>query len=89
MTDREVKAYFDKIYPKIKDKADATSKDDEIQCVRCGCSVEHHFECLCGWDRAVFSEEDWKLDLETHKYSELRHMDEKFIADGYKIKNEN
>ena len=88
MTDKEVKQYFEAIYPRIKDKADATIHDDEIQCVRCGCDVEHHFDCLCGYDRAVFSEEDWKMDIEGHNWSDLRALDEEFIANGYKIKKE-
>lgn len=89
MTDREVKQYFDAIYPIIKDKPDATSSDDAVQCIRCGCDVEHHFECLCGYDRAVFSEEDWKMDIEDHNWSDLKGLDEEFIANGYKIPNEN
>lgn len=89
MTDKEVKQYFDAVYPLIKDKPDATSSDDEVQCIRCGCEVEHHFECFCGYDRAVFSEEDWKMDLEDHKWSELRGLDEEFIANGYHVLNQN
>lgn len=85
MTDKEVKQYFDAIYPLIKNKPDATDVDDEVQCVRCGCNVEHHFECLCGYDRAVFSEEDWKMDIEDNDWSEMKYLDEKFIANGYKI----
>lgn len=87
MTDREVKMFFDAIWPRIKDASDATSDADEVQCVRCGCNVEHHFECLCGYDRAVFSEEDWKMDIEDKNWSELRYADEEFIANGYKIRS--
>lgn len=85
MTDREVKQYFEAIYPKIKDKEDATANDDEVQCIRCGCNVEHHFECLCGYDRAVFTEEDWKMDIEINRWSELKGLDEEFIENGYKL----
>ena len=88
MTDREVKIFFDGLYPLIKDKPDSTNHDEEVTCVRCGCTVEHHFECICGYDRAVFSEEDWKMDIEDHNWSELRHLDEEFISNGYKIVDE-
>lgn len=84
MTDREVKQFFDLIYPSIKDVPDATG-DDEVQCMRCGANVIHHFECLCGWDRAVFSEFDWKMDIEDENWSDLKKLDEEFIANGYKI----
>ena len=87
MTDKEVKQYFDAVYPLIKDKPDATSANDEVQCVRCGCNVEHHFECLCGYDRAVFSDEDWKIDIQNNSWSELKGMDEEFIANGYHALN--
>lgn len=85
MTDREVKKYFDYIYPSIKDKPDMTTADEAVQCVRCGCDVEHHFECACGYDRAVFSEEDWKRDIEDHDFSDLTEFDKKFIANGYHL----
>ena len=83
MTDREVKQFFDAIYPKIKDTPDAIERDNLVQCVRCGCDVEHHFECLCGYDRAVFSDEDWKMDIEDNNWSEMKSLDEEFIANGY------
>lgn len=85
MTDKEVKQYFDAVYPLLRDKPDATPEDDETLCLRCGCSVEHHFECLCGYDRAVFSEEDWKRDIEDGNWSELKGLDQEFIANGYHI----
>ena len=89
MTDKEVKQYFDAIWPRIKDAPDAGEFDDMVQCVRCGCNVEHHFECLCGYDRAVFSEEDWRMDIEDNNWSELKGLDEEFIANGYRIPEEN
>lgn len=85
MTDREVKKYFDAIYLRIKDKPDATAADEAVQCVRCGCDVEHHFECACGYDRAVFSEDDWKRDIEDNSWSELSELDKEFIANGCHI----
>lgn len=85
MTDRKVKKYFDYLYPVIKDKPDITDTDETVQCVRCGCGVEHHFECACGYDRAVFSEEDWKRDIEGDNYSELIELDKQFIANGYHL----
>lgn len=87
MTDRELKQYFNLLYPLIKDLPDLES-DVEAQCIRCGCDVEHHFECLCGYDRAVFSEEDWKRDIEDNSWSDLRGLDEEFIENGYKINKE-
>lgn len=85
MTDREVKQFFDFIYPSIKDVPDAINIDEKVQCIRCGTEVVHHFECLCGWDRAVFSEFDWKMDIEDGNWSDFRELDEEFIANGYKI----
>ena len=87
MTDKEVKQFFDAIYPRIKDMPDATESDDMVQCIRCGGAVEHHFECLCGYDRAVFSEEDWKMDIEDDNWSEMKSLDEEFIANGYHVTN--
>ena len=60
MTGWEVKQYFDAIYSLIKVQPNATVADDAVQCIRCGCDVEHHLECACGIDRCVFSEEEWK-----------------------------
>lgn len=84
MTDREVKLYFDYAYPVLKDKPD-TAPDDMPKCIRCGCDVEHHFECACGYDRAVFSEEDWRRDIEDNDYSDLNESDKEFISNGYRI----
>lgn len=86
MTDREVKQFFDSIYPQIKDLPDAAT-DDEVQCIRCKCNVTHHFECLCGWDRAVFDEFSWRMDIEDGDLSELPELDKEFMANGYKIKD--
>lgn len=86
MTDREVKMYFDCIYPKIIEKPDATAADEAVQCLRCGCDVEHHYECMCGYDRVVFSEDDWKRDIEDNGWSELKDTDKEFIANGYQLK---
>lgn len=85
MTDREVKEYFDCIYPAIKEKPDATASDETVQCIRCGCNVEHHFECGCGYDRVVFSEENWKRDIEDNSYSDLSELDKQFISNGYHL----
>lgn len=85
MTDREVKTYFEYIYPAIKNKPDVTNDYETIQCIRCGCDVEHHFECACGYDRAVFSEEDWRRDIEDNDDSDLNESDKEFISNGYRI----
>ena len=84
MTDKEVKQYFNLLYPVIKDSPDLNG-EPEIECIRCGCPIEHHFECICGYDRSVFSEEDWKMDIENNNWSEMRSLDEEFIANGYKL----
>lgn len=88
MTDREVKNFFDKNYPIIKNKEDSTNKDETVQCIRCKCDVEHHLECDCGIDRCVFTEEEWKDDIEYGNYSNLKNTDKDFIKNGYKIKGE-
>lgn len=87
MTDRELKQYFEMIYPLIKDKADATKTDDTVQCIRCGCDVEHHLECECGIDRCVFSEEDWKDDIDGGNWSEMKQRDLEFIENNYHLPN--
>lgn len=87
MTDKEVKSYFDAVYPSLKNKPDINELDETVQCVRCGCDVEHHYECGCGYDRVVFSEEDWKRDLEDNGWSDLNDLDREFIANGYHIKH--
>jgi len=83
MTDREVKNYFDLLYPSIKDKPDATAADDTVQCLRCGYDVEHHLECACGVDRCVFTEEEWKDDIEDGSFSEMKRLDKDFIKNGF------
>ena len=88
MTDRELKRYFDMIYPLIKDKQDATKADDTVQCIRCGCDVEMHLDCNCGVDRAVFTEEEWKNDIDSADWSEMKHWDLEFIKNNYHIPSE-
>lgn len=83
MTDREVKNYFDLIYPAIKDILDAHPDDDTAQCLRCGWNVEYKIECACGINRCVFSEEEWKEDIEHGNFSEMRESDKEFIKNDY------
>lgn len=83
MTDREVKLYFDYAYPVLKDKPDTDQDTDMPKCIRCGCEVEHHFECACGHDSAVFSEDDWIRDIQDNDYADLSESDKEFIANGY------
>lgn len=52
----------------MKDQPDAATVEDEtVQCVRCGCDVERHYECDCGYDRVVFSAEDWERDIKDYR----------------------
>ncbi|WP_313077025.1 hypothetical protein [Lacrimispora sp.] len=85
MTDREVKKYFDLIYPSMKDRPDATDANDTIQCLRCGSDVEHHLLCACGVDRCVFSEAEWKDDIAGGNLSEMKTWDIEFIKNGYRV----
>lgn len=85
MTDREVKRYFDQIYPLIKDKTDMVSADVTVQCLRCSYDVEHHLECGCGIDRCVFSEDQWKNDIESENISDLTERDQEFIKNNYQV----
>lgn len=88
MTDGEVKNFFEKIYPVIKDTDDFDGVKQKPTCIRCGCEVNSYFttECACGYNRAVYSEEDWKYDIENHSDRERLEEDFEFIANGYKIK---
>lgn len=88
MTDREVKSFFDLLYPSIKERPDATAADDTVQCLRCGCDVEHHLECDCGVDRCVFTEEEWKDDIEDGNFSEMKEWDKEFIKNGFRVPND-
>lgn len=83
MTDKELKLYFDILYPTLKNSPDATKVDDTVQCIRCGYDVEHHLECGCGTDRCVFTEEEWKDDIDCSNWSEMKHMDLEFIKNNY------
>jgi len=83
-TDKEVKSFFELLYPSLKDKPDATA-DDTVQCLRCGCDVEHHLECGCGINRCVFTEQEWKDDIEGENWSDRKNADFCFIENGYKV----
>lgn len=86
MTDGEVKTFFEKLYPTLKNMQDFSGEKKPI-CVRCNCEVESYFstECACGDNRAVYSEEDWKYDIENHSERERLDEDYDFIANGYKL----
>jgi ribosomal protein S27AE len=84
VTDREVKKYFDMFYKHLKDKEDV--KEKRVTCMRCGAEVEHHFECNCGYDRAVFSEEDWIEDIQSFTDDDLPQGIDT-INDEFKLKH--
>ena len=83
-TDREVKKFIDENYNWLKGKEDY--KEPISKCIRCEEEVIHHMECGCGYDRTVFSEEEWKEDIENNSEDIDRcNMDKEFIENGYKI----
>lgn len=57
-TDKEVKKFTDGVYENLKDKEDYVASEIESICIRCNKPVLYHYECDCGFDRAVFSKED-------------------------------
>ncbi|MDF2543467.1 MAG: hypothetical protein K0S47_3185 [Herbinix sp.] len=82
-SDKEVKRLFELYYPKMKDKEDYKESEIKVTCIRCGCEVIHHHECNCGMDRAVFSEEDWKDDIDSN--SDRLQGDEEFMKNEFKL----
>lgn len=83
-TDKEVKTFVDNMYNSLKDKEDYI--EPESICIRCEERVISHTECGCGYDRAIFGEEDWKDDIESFSdESDRRPEDEEFIKNGYRI----
>ena len=84
MTDREVKQLFEDSYSYLIKQPDF-DVDVSPRCIRCKCEVEHHMECLCGIDRAVFDENDWKIDLEICGESEMPLRDRRFVENGYHV----
>ncbi|WP_291566732.1 MULTISPECIES: hypothetical protein [unclassified Clostridium] len=91
LTDREVKKFIDENYNWLKEKEDY--QQPISRCIRCNEEVIHHTECGCGYDRAIFSEEDWKDDIESFDEAYRFSKDKEFIRNGYKmledIENEN
>ena len=84
-TDKEVKDFVDSVYLSLKDLESYIPI--ESTCIRCGEGIIHHTDCGCGYDRAVYNEEDWKDDIESFDISFRRPEDEEFIKNGYKTIN--
>jgi hypothetical protein len=84
-TDKELRKHFDYLYPYLKDKEDFKTIYIPSTCLRCGEVVIHHFECGCGDDRAVFSDEDWKEEIKHEENTTDR--DECFIKNNYSSEN--
>lgn len=86
-TDSELKKYFEKIYPLIKDKSDY--KKPNISCMRCGEKVLWHTECGCSfeYDRAVFDEEGWIDDIENCSPDDLTDIAIQKNKEFIKFKN--
>lgn len=59
-SDHEVKKYFNTVYKSIKNQPDFITKDTPITCLRCGCEVERHYECGCGYDKVIFTKYEWE-----------------------------
>lgn len=83
LSDKEIKKFVDSIYIRLKDKNDYQEK--ESTCLRCGEEIIHHTECGCGYNRAVFSEWDWKDDIESFDEEDRCPQDKEFIENGYKV----
>lgn len=86
-TDKEVREFFESLYPRLQKMPDFIAEEHVPVCKRCGVPVdmEFHTYCQCGTDRAVYSEADWKRDIEDHDDSDRLTEDIEFIANGYKI----
>ncbi|MEW9940024.1 hypothetical protein AB2T82_21085 [Clostridium butyricum] len=84
MSDKEVKQFVDSVYLNLKNKEDHI--EEGSTCIRCGEQIIHHTECGCGNDRSIFSEEEWKYDIESFSdESDRCPEDEEFIKNGYKL----
>ena len=87
LTDSEVKQMFDLIYLKIKNMPDYKPEDNQPVCMRCGCKVETEFHtyCLCGEDRAIFSEQEWIQDIYSRPEKDRCKEDIQFINNGHRV----
>lgn len=87
MTDSELKQFFDSIYETLCSKPDYNPLNEQPTCIRCGSKVEIEFHtyCLCGEDRAVYSEDEWKRDIMSHTDSERCEEDAEFIKCGFRV----
>ncbi|MCQ4924983.1 hypothetical protein NE686_17920 [Tissierella carlieri] len=65
VSDREVKKYYETVYPIIKDRTDY-EYNLSTPCIRCGSDVVWKSECGCGENRAVFDNEGWLDDIENN-----------------------
>ena len=87
LTDKEVRNYFEEIYPSIKNKEDYKYKSKESLCIKCNDVIEITYNCQCG--SCYFLEEDWKSDikynLENGLENDLDEQDMKFMSNGYKL----
>lgn len=82
-TDREVKKFIDENYNWLKEKEDYQPPISRY--IRCNEEVIHHTECGCGYDRTIFSEEDWKDDIESFDEAYRFSKDKEFIRNGYRM----
>lgn len=61
LTDREVKEWFERVYPLYKDAPEHESKFQHPECLVCGNEVRIIWDCMCGENNAIIDEDDPEL----------------------------
>ncbi|MCY9738139.1 hypothetical protein M5X17_31090 [Paenibacillus alvei] len=62
LTDREVKQWFNSVYPIYKDAPDYVPTIHDIECLVCGGDVITTWTCACGDNMAIIDENDPELE---------------------------
>lgn len=70
LTDKEVKQWFDKVYPLYKDLPEYEYKTEHPVCLVCGSEVRITWTCACGDNMAIIDEDDPELEERRKEFSQ-------------------
>lgn len=67
LTDREVKEWFDRVYPLYKDAPKYESQRFNPECLVCESEIRIIWECACGENEGIIDEDDPELEAKRKK----------------------
>lgn len=62
MTDKEVKDFFERVYPLYKDTPNYERKASVPECLVCETEIRITWDCACGENLAIIDEDDPELE---------------------------